>query len=479
MLPIIITVIQLFSANLPKEENEIQLSLQTSNVFLNERLKINICNFMHNKMAVRNNLLYLQIADIFNLSFLLQASMTYTERCFLMVAETNNFSHLDFALVKTILQSSKLHITSELEVFYAANEWISYNTKERSKFAKHLLLAVRLPILSEPALKSLMCGPYPICKSKDCKKVVENLLNKNKKFLHKLHKNSFETRYCDQNLFNILAFDCSKGSGSLVRINCNDVKKARPAFSKLLISIKQHIADGFCLKGKIYILLRINKKEMMLKKYSNKSNAWKSIVCFKYRDGFCASVLVNNIYIIGGLSNSLAILGSCIQHSIENNETKKGARMNRKRYLAASTTFQGKIVVSGGMLDDDFEYTNTVEVYDHIANKWQYMASMIRGKSGHSIIAIKSKLYVFKSLIEDYEVFDKVTNRFTSINTPIRSKICFVDRRTISIGSKIVFFGKEFSKVVVYDTEMEKWYEEKCDCLKDCRYSSVIKFPQI
>ena len=105
----------LFLANLLKEEYEIQLILKASKVFRNKGQKTNICKFMQNKMTVRNNLLYYKLADIFKLSDLIQTSMSYAERCFLMVAETNNFLELDFSFVKKILQSSKLHITSELK----------------------------------------------------------------------------------------------------------------------------------------------------------------------------------------------------------------------------------------------------------------------------------------------------------------------------------------------------------------------------
>ena len=62
--------------------------------------------------------------------------MSYAERCFLMVAETKNFLELEFALVKKILQSSKLHITSELEVFYAANDWISNKSEKEANMQK-------------------------------------------------------------------------------------------------------------------------------------------------------------------------------------------------------------------------------------------------------------------------------------------------------------------------------------------------------
>ena len=71
-------------------------------------------NDIKSEMNVKNNLLYYTVAAIFNLSNLAKTNMSYEERCFLMITETNNFLELDFALVKKILQSSKLHITSEL-----------------------------------------------------------------------------------------------------------------------------------------------------------------------------------------------------------------------------------------------------------------------------------------------------------------------------------------------------------------------------
>ena len=82
------------------EEKEIQLSLQESQVFLNKKQKTNICNFMQNKMTVRNILIHYTIAEIFKLSTLIQTSMSHAEHCILMVVETKNFLELDFELVK-------------------------------------------------------------------------------------------------------------------------------------------------------------------------------------------------------------------------------------------------------------------------------------------------------------------------------------------------------------------------------------------
>ena len=108
-----------------------------------------------------------------------------------MIVDTPTFVQLDFKLIRNIVQSSKPHITSEFEVFEAANYWISYKPEKRSNYAKCLLPTVRLPLLSEPALKSLLCGTSYICKDNDCKTFIENILNENPNLLSELPKNIY------------------------------------------------------------------------------------------------------------------------------------------------------------------------------------------------------------------------------------------------------------------------------------------------
>ena len=69
--------------------------------------------------------------------------------------------------MKKILFSSEIYITSELEVFTAANDWISFKLNKRKKFAKSLLMKMRFPLLSDPSLKHLL--GYSICKNDECR----------------------------------------------------------------------------------------------------------------------------------------------------------------------------------------------------------------------------------------------------------------------------------------------------------------------
>ena len=96
-----------------------------------------------------------------------------------------------------LLSSSNSHITSEIEIFDAADAWISYNTEDRSKYAKSLLLQVRFPLLSDCALKHTLNKTSLFKQIKDCRKVIEDILKKKTIFLNK-SESYFTNRYCNQ-----------------------------------------------------------------------------------------------------------------------------------------------------------------------------------------------------------------------------------------------------------------------------------------
>ena len=99
---------------------------------------------------------------MFELSKLAQVTLQYIERCFTMVAETHNLLMLYFGLIKNILISPELHLTSELQVFDAVDYRIS-NIEQRSKFARDLLFQVRLHLQSDKALTVLLNKTSSIC----------------------------------------------------------------------------------------------------------------------------------------------------------------------------------------------------------------------------------------------------------------------------------------------------------------------------
>ena len=187
------------------------------------------------------------------------------------------------------------------------------------------------------------------------------------------------------------------------------------------------------------------------------------------------------MFIIGGITFSQdEACTTCIQYDTKTNEKKGISKMNQTRWAAASTTYEGKIVVSGGMFYAGVrgaENTKTVEVYDHIANTWTYMPNMVEERWNHSLVSIKSKLFVI-SRFNTGEVYDKATNKFTLIK-PSTITYTYGEIQATSMGNKIVVFRGDESKVMFYDTDKDEWSEIKYDYLKAQGCAAFIKIPKV
>ena len=89
-----------FSDKSNQNRNEFVRNFRMNKGICVENLDLKDFNYIKNIMNVKNNLFYCKKAAVFNSSNLAQTSMSYAERCFLMVAKTNSFLELDFSFVK-------------------------------------------------------------------------------------------------------------------------------------------------------------------------------------------------------------------------------------------------------------------------------------------------------------------------------------------------------------------------------------------
>ena len=131
----------------------------------------------------------------------------------------------------------------------------------------------------------------------------------------------FQTRYCDQDLFNILA---SEENGNLIQLSGKDFRRNRPTIKNIKVFKNERIVRGFYIKEDIHVFINKNYKVIILKKYLQISKVWKIVVEFKYRQDFCASVFIGKMFIIGGITFSQdEACTTCIQYDTKTNEKKK------------------------------------------------------------------------------------------------------------------------------------------------------------
>ena len=457
-------------------------SSKTNNLLLNEDIENEICKKSENRIINVNNAATLfSFSRFFNLSNLSKLSFCFINRCFPMVVNCHNFLELDFISVAKIISSNDLSIDSELQVFNAADFWLSHKITERNKYSKDLLLRVRLSLLSVSALKHLLVKKSCFINSDMCTDVIKELLETKK---HSYTTNfTTNSRYCNQNKFCIIMCGgkdmytqhAVSDVGSIKASNFDNIKttfqmnEGRQCSKIVYVERELYVFGGFDSKNSV-----INSVE----RYSFCTNSWETIdEMYDDRTYFSACTFMSKIYLIGGVIHRAT--NSCIEINIKDRTYSEVARMNEERLNAACAVFQGKIVVSGGF--NLFKKLNTVEAYDHVVDEWSYMPDMIEERFQHSSVAIKNKLFVLGGFKITFEVFDSITNKFVLLKPPSKLLIYFLNNlaEVISIGSKLVVFHDEKNSILLYDVTNDEWSEKSCEITNNISRYCCVKAPQM
>ena len=327
-------------------------SLKTNNVLLFKQLESKILMYLQNTTNIENAATFYQLARFINIPNFSQLIKNYVHRCFTMVAETENFLKLDFSFVAKILSSEQLNITTELEVFKAADNWLNYNVLERSKFAKELLFTVRLPLLSDHALNSVLCKDSSFRNSEECLVLVKDILED--KLFHRNGMNfSCTTRYCDQSMFNILTF----GSGyllspKLVRYDINNKELTTLKYFPQPNRARKYVRAIF-LNGEFYVVCftkSYGHSGMSVQKFFSKTNSWEVVADYsdKYIENFGVCVFMGKVYLVGGMisyedtdenATIIQLMNNCFEFNPVNREVREVKRMNGHRYTNFNNFF--------------------------------------------------------------------------------------------------------------------------------------------
>ena len=450
--------------------------LKVINVLLPEDVEKCDLKIVVNKIKFNNVATYYQIAKLFRFSELVKLALSYIERFFTTVCETDNFYKLDFNMVTNILANSELRIDSELEVLYAAENWVKYNDEERSKHAKDLLLKVRLPLVSSHVLNSLLSTDLYFNKMDGCVEILQKVSQNQKNIYLNKTNTSLLRRYCNQSSNLIISGGYEVFQPDLyIKIfnhfqqlggdNLTAVKRLAP------MNFARYNHKTIYCRGAIYVFGGFDGNNTLIvsvAKYSVDSNQWEHVADMFYeRRRYCACAFLDKIFICGGFNKKYVALNSCIKFDTNDKNWNQIAKMNELRAYAACAVFEGRVIVSGGRRDIIFhnDNLNTVEAYEHFFDTWSYMPNMIERRAGHSSVAIKNKLFVIGSAFgvgsETCEVFDSTCKKFVYLKRkPNSLKFRFYrTAESCSIGNKLIILGHKSATAICYDAEKEEWSE--------------------
>ena len=398
--------------------------------------------------------------------------------------ETKQFLKLDFNFVAKILSSSQLDITSELEVCYAALDWLEYNNLERRRYARDLLLKIRLPLLTYDQLDFVLRQFKTFSHNKECLQLIKDISANRKVVNWKDLKCRGTIRHCNQNLFDVLSF--KKDSFKFIRLDESkkDLKRIRetprmPLVPKTFVAVY--------LKGFVYIFGCIfEHRRLAVQGYSLKSGRWEYIEQFMgiQIDSFCACALTDDYaYLLGGMWFGYYGIGEtdgCLKFDAKYGSLKPIRPMNTARATAACTAFEGRVVVCGGHNNQGQLDSNTVEAYDWGHDKWSYMPSMIHGRYSHNLVAVKNKLFVVGGEpTACCEVYDSCCKTFVAMKSPSRHFKLDFATTAVLIGNRIVLFRRDSQIIAFYDIEKDQWSEDTYEIRRRYTIAKCIRVPQI
>lgn len=388
-----------------------------------------------------------------------------------MVAENENFLHLEFSLLEKVLASSQLNIHSEIEAFNAASAWLKTNAEVRSTFAKQLLLKIRFTLLSEHAIAHCLGEKSPFAENSDCVNLMEEVLS--------CKPNFRLPRYCEQSAFDV--FSCGgydlrerKNVASARQIRGNDPGEAED-LADMTFERRQH--QAVISRGEVYVFCGCDMKHRTVspvEKYSTRTNAWSKVAdMVDSRDLINACAFADSIYVTGGFRGFFTI-NSCLRFDTRDNSWREVAGMRGERHSAASAVFNEQVVVSGGV-DDNDSRLNTVESYDVFADTWTPMPNMVYKKCGHSLIAVRNKLYSIH-FHDDSEVFEKLSQTFVALKPQLDF---YYHSRAVSLGNEIVIIEDNKPCVTLYDFDKNTWSVKSNRVLWKAQSFACVKFPNM
>ena len=109
-----------------------------------------------NKISPNNACFLLNIMEQCSFEKSKNFDLSFILKWFCYMAEKNQHLELSFDSIEYLISNSGLKVSSEVQTFNAADSWINYKPKEKSKYAVKLIESVRLSLLSQAALHSLL-----------------------------------------------------------------------------------------------------------------------------------------------------------------------------------------------------------------------------------------------------------------------------------------------------------------------------------
>ena len=189
------------------------------------------------------------------------------------------------------------------------------------------------------------------------------------------------------------------------------------------------------------------------------------------RSEITATIIGDNIYVIGGLDKSGNVLDTVEVYNIKNDSWKTVAPLPQPLHHTTASNFDGKIYVIGGY---GFSVLNVNEAYNPLLNEWTSKSSMPTPRHHAGSAVVDDKVFVIGGRILDLapsvnininERYDPKEDKWITLE-PMPSNRSGIGATSINNTTTIYTFGgenlsKTFNNNEKYDVKSNKWESQE------------------
>ncbi|XP_077295653.1 kelch-like protein 5 [Arctopsyche grandis] len=390
---------------------------------------------------------YLQLLEPTNLNI----AENYTE-----IIQEDEFVNMNCERLGVLLQSDDLNVAREEQAFQKLKIWVQKNYETRKKHFDTLLKYIRLPLLP---VQFILNEVKPLCyDSLSCCQMLLDTIE----YHHNPEKrpefpslNSKPRKWCKQTLL-LVGGKFNTISGKIEIYDANNDRW----HTYHNLNNKTTFFESTVLKNKL-----ITMGGVIGDKTTNKVSCFDLVTkettelqaMQQERRYFAATVIDDQVFVIGGLNNKSGMIYSVERYDLATNTwTNVAQLLTRRSHYAIAVV--GKEIYAIGGSNAIRNTLNIMEIYDTQQDKWTAAPPMKEKRHSFAAVAMGDHIYAIgghngSSYLKSVERFDIKFQTWTSVaSLPVPNW----DQKAIVFDEKIICVGGS-KTMVEYDAGKDKW----------------------
>ncbi|XP_065649807.1 kelch-like protein 2 [Hydra vulgaris] len=459
-------------------DGNVRQLVATANFLQLQSLKDMTVNYLEQKLSPASAAEILILADKHNCKTLIQSAEKLIMDNFVIVSKTSGFKNLSFEIVHQLVKSEDIRVIKEEEVLEAVLTWVKSdkgNEKEKESHLANLLHEIRFLLISPSYLSETEKDEF-VSKSSLCLNIIKEGIN--------YHLSNSKHSIIDPKLAHPRKF-----MGVVCGIVCvggwQGDKPTKDVFAYITSNYKwfplaplpkaRYGHSVVSCKEFLYVIGGRNESTLLLSsvlKFDPTYNTWEEVAPLPYQVtslGVC--IFEDQLYCVGGLS-SVGSIDIVLRYSSCNNVWQRLASLNCPRgalSVVASEKYMfaiGGIRKSGSGVNTQWEYLNTMEIYQRESNLWEYSTELLTKRAHASAVYLNHIIYLVGGQSEllgvsrGMDLYNTVAKEWSSVQysgTPrTMSGIAVSETRFYVVGG-MSKEGECLNTSEVYDTTKDRW----------------------